>query len=412
MEEVAVVHDETLVRLSVQTDGLDVAVGARHIRCQHREGPLRVLQSEFAEEGRANVVVALTVCDGVEPHCREDEPSGHLPTILVAAYSFGSRVIEVVADIREVFLGLPGLSREVIHINGVVTGFVSVCILPDHARDVACGVVTMKFHTGHEETVKLVAEGLSSSEKPNESFWVVGGKVVPLPTGAFAEVVSFVIVIAEEGVEILSPCAVAVLASHEVDATVEDVLVPGRPFHVFLVVVFMSEHSGHLCDTPVVVAIFERLGHRGDFLVTGYVVVLQIVATASVVVEEVPEGVSASGCFHRLEETFCIETPDALRVCVSNDGHGMVTNHAHVLHSSQCPDGKLTTMVIVGKEGLHDIACHLWIENGHERILCSECVPKAEDTAVVAEIPLVDLGVTAAVSPVHIAVELRLLQRK
>ena len=50
LKEVAVVHDETLVRLSVQTDGLDVAVGARHMGCQHREGPLRVLQSEFAEE--------------------------------------------------------------------------------------------------------------------------------------------------------------------------------------------------------------------------------------------------------------------------------------------------------------------------------------------------------------------------
>ena len=215
-----------------------------------------------------------------------------------------------------------------------------------------------------------------------------------------------------ERIERRPPRSVAHLASHEIRRRVKKIAVRVGPMQIISIVVPMSQHFGHLSNTPVIVAILQSLRHRIDFEITRHIPVLFVITDAPESLQKIAKRIALCRCFHRLEKRFCIICFDPLVVGIRNDRHRMITDHTHVFNSGQCPDWQLSAVTVMFQKRIHQIVGHIRTQKGDQRILCTERIPQAENSGKVPKITLIDLGIRTPVFTRHIRIELRIEQGK
>ena len=153
----------------------------------------------------------------------------------------------------------------------------------------------------------------------------------------------------------------------------------------------MSQHFGHLGNTPVIVAILQGFRHRVDFEITRHIPVLFVITDAPEPLQKIAERIALCRRLHRFEKRFRIVCLNSLIVSIRNDRHRVVADHTHVFNSGQCPDRQLSAMAVMFQKRIHQIVGHIRTQKSDQRILCPERIPQAEHSGKIAEITLIDL---------------------
>ena len=153
----------------------------------------------------------------------------------------------------------------------------------------------------------------------------------------------------------------------------------------------MSQHLGHLGNTPVIITILQSFRHRIDFEIARHISVLFIITDTSESLKKIAKRIALCRLLHRLEKRFRIVCFDPLVVGICNDRHRMITDHTHVFDSGQRPDGQLSAMTIVFQKRIHQIVGHIRTQKSDQRILCPECIPQAKYSGKIAEITSIHL---------------------
>ncbi len=119
-------------------------------------------------------------------------------------------------------------------------------------------------------------------------------------------------------IEVLSPRSVRHTAAHEPGDRIEYIAVILRSAHEILIILLLAQLFGHLCDTPVIVGVFQRLGYR---------LVLQIgwQVTVLLIIPEPSDGVHCA-FLHRGKSFFIIKL-HPFECSIHDNGDGMVTDH-------------------------------------------------------------------------------------
>ena len=273
----------------------------------------------------------------------------------------------------------------------MVPGFVPVGILSDHTGNIRSRIIPVNLRTNDKQRIQFCDKCLFAAEQIDQTLTVVWHKESPLPSRTLTEVIIRTIMVRMERIERSPPRSVAHLASHEIRRRIEQIAVRIGPIQVIGIIVPMSQHFGHLSNTPIIVTIFQSLRHRIDFEITRHIPVLFVITDAPEPLQKIAERIALCRRLHRLEKRFCIICFDPLVVGIRNDRHRVVADHTHVFDSGQCPDRQLSTVAVVFQKRIHQIVGHIRTQKGDQRILCTERIPQAEHSGKIAEITLIDL---------------------
>ena len=154
-------------------------------------------------------------------------------------------------DLVQTLLGLPRLAGIAVEVNDVMARLVAVPVFADEALD--------------SRLLCLVREG--------EQFIEFLGEASPCPPkraikpgtscGAYQEYCQLVPSVMSSPslmrIERRPPLALRILAAHQTDRGIEEVLETARTLHEVRVIVRLAQGLGHLGDALVVEGVFERL---------------------------------------------------------------------------------------------------------------------------------------------------------
>src|SRR5947209_5294838 len=125
------------VRSTVQARRLNINIFSRDaIRLNYELFTVLKPKANLREERRPYRVSRRAGCHWIESRGAQDIPGGHLPTILVADQAVGLRCVELVHDLADTKLRLPGLIDVVVQIGDMMARFVAMRVLANQTRDV------------------------------------------------------------------------------------------------------------------------------------------------------------------------------------------------------------------------------------------------------------------------------------
>ena len=279
----------------------------------------------------------------------------------------------------------------------MVAGLVAVGILAYLSGDVSLGSAAGLLRSA-EQRVDPREEGLLASVGFHQALQIVRHEETVLPTVGLG-----VVVVHFSRVEGREETAVQP-RTHEAGLRVEHIApVLGR-LHILLIFILVSELLCHLGHAPVIVSVFQGLGHR-FVLVVGE---NQTVATEAVQ----PELSGHSRSLHSFESLLRIEAANAAEHCICNDRCRVIAYHTIGFVAPQFPDRELSRLTVYGYEGVDEVGTALGLKLEKQGMEAPESVPKGEDAvlfvgrSVLAQC-LVYLPVHPAILSVGIGVERR-----
>ena len=168
------------VRLAVQQDTLDVFVFTGAVFSNDRERVfivIAVAENHAVQQRRSDFVASGSVSHGIEAHGAENIPGGHLAGVVIAADAV--RVVRILLMQNPVdhVLRLVRSPDEVIKIGRVVTGFISVRVLPDQAGDVTGCARTDNLRRSGEESVQFLFKLRFAAHNVREAARIMAKKV-------------------------------------------------------------------------------------------------------------------------------------------------------------------------------------------------------------------------------------------
>ena len=288
---------------------------------------------------------------------------------------------------------------------------VAVGVLADEARHVAHEAHALRPLGLREERVQPLHERGASAHRRDEPFGVLQDVPGVLEGVALGEVVGCVVVVAEaERIEGRAPGPVRVLAAHEAEGRVEDVLPEGGA-RAETGLVAPSEQAAELRRAPVVEPAFKRAAHAFALDPVERVVAVAVVERPVLLDLRASERIDVrdrEGVRHGLEREIDVEGAEALAVGVDDHGDRVVADHAVRLPAEVGDDGQEAHRPVVGEHRIDEAVHALRHGERVERVRGAEGVPEREAGVVGAGRRGGDLRVAAAIAPVNVRKVVRL----
>ena len=279
----------------------------------------------------------------------------------------------------------------------MVAGLVAVGILAYLPGDVSLSPAAGLLRSA-EQRVDPREKSLLASVGFHQALQVVRHEETVLPTVGLGVVVVYL-----SGVEGSEETAVQ-SRTHKAGLGVEHIApVLGR-LHILLIFILVSELLCHLGHAPVVVGVFQGLGH-GFVLVVGE---NQTVAPEAVQ----PEFSGHGRSLHGFESLLRIEAANAAEHCICNDRCRVIAYHTIGFVAPQFPDRELSRLTVYGYEGVDEVGTALGLKLEKQGMEASESVPEGKNAVLLVGRSVfaygsVDLPVHPAVLSVGIGVERR-----
>ena len=366
------------------------------LRADLQEAAVGEADGDAGEAGGAQLVLVAAGAQGVEAQAVEDVPGAHLAAVVVAAQGVRLVAVEVVRDVPDPLLAFLGLAQLVVQVQHVMAGLVAVPIAADAAPDVVrAGDVVAHLDLEH------VVQPLGQELLPGDVHVILEGvrhRPGILHREAFGDVAPAIVgtgtLVGDVG-EWGPPVSLGVPPAHVFGFRVDEVAVVPAPRQEESIVFLVAQELGGLGDAPVVVGVFQRLGHGLVFLVEGDVAQLRVLRQAVVM------RVRRRG-LHRLVSALIIKALHALDHHVGQDGDGVVADHAPGFAAVERPDGQhvLRALVEVLQHGVREVRLQglvhevqqgmegaVGVPEGEGRIV-REPFGRADGTVVPAEFPV------------------------
>ena len=151
-----------------------------------------------------------------------------------------------------------------------------------------------------------------------------------------------------------TPITLAVTTTHILRFRVDQSLIRKRTIQKILIIVHLAQSFGSLCDTIVVIGIFQCFGNRLRLFVKRDVAIPHIVGQTVVMFVQ-------GSRFHRLIRPFVVETFHSFDDHIRQDGDRMIADHAPSLVSVKRPDREhfLHALVKVGQHRIGDVGIYV-----------------------------------------------------
>lgn len=82
-------------------------------------------------------------------------PGAHLSAVVIAAEAIRTILVNTVRYDLQPFRCFLGVTERGVHVNDVVTGFVSVCVLSDESGYIDGYIIAMQFRWGGEQLIQF-----------------------------------------------------------------------------------------------------------------------------------------------------------------------------------------------------------------------------------------------------------------
>ena len=368
------------------------------LRTNFQETAVGEADGDAGEAGGTQLVLVAAGAQGIEAQAVEDVPGAHLAAVVIAAQGVGLVAVEMVGHVADPFLAVLGLAQLVVQVQHVVAGLVAVPVAADAAPDVvrARNVVA---HLDLEHIVQALAEELL----PGDVHVILEGvrhRPGVLNREAFGDVAPAIVgtgpLVGDVG-EGGPPVAFGVPSAHVFGFRVDEVPVVPAPREEEGVVLLVAQELGGLGDAPVVVSVFQGLGHGFHLFVERNVAQRRVFRQAVVV------GVGCRG-LHRLEGPLVVKTLDALHHHVGEDGDGVVADHAPGFAAVERPDGQhvLRALVEVLQHRVREVRLQGLVHEVQQGMEGAVGVPEGEGRIVRESLGLADGAVMPAEAPVDV----------
>ena len=265
----------------------------------------------------------------------------------------------------------------------MVARLVAVGVLADLPGNVGLGAAAGLLR-GAEERIDAGQERLLAAVRLHQPDQVVRHKKAVLPA------VGFGVVVVDLGRVERGHEAPVEPRTHKTGLRVEHVAPVLRRAHIFLILLIPAEHLRHLRHAPVVVGVFQGLGHRLVFVVGKH----QPVAAEAVQ----PELPVARGGQHSLESLLQIEASYTPRCRVGDYRGRVISYHTIGFVAPELPNRELSGLAVNRDEGIDEVGGALRLQLAEQGMQAPERVPEGEDCIMLVR------GTVAAKGPVHLSV--------